>query len=378
MNAGVHFNNECRVDLACPQLLLLGSRHKDLLAGSTAVFLADSSPWLMNVGIYSHNGRLVDQPCPLPARHHRDLLLDSTAVFLADSRPRLMNVGVHCHNAQPAGQLVGQPCPQLFPQLLPPDSPHRDLLPHEEHHFLPSDPLNLKSRELLPLVPGTPAILPPRKMSPSNRCPRLVMNVEGRVAQHLNLQPRTQWLLGAIRKMTAEDRPLRSQTLRGEISRMLSFLVVDLRKSRSEMQRLQMTVASPHLLEMAPNGLVRPEMAMADDSLPQAAISMVPGGRPHRSRCEGGGLGAAVASRLRPKEGPRRHRSCEDFLAPKRSRMRCSPGTSARRNSTRTAALCLLSQRRPTCLPGMSQIRAFLYLLVVPELRMRSCLCLHL
>lgn len=165
MNADVHSSNECPVDLACPQLLRLGSRHKDLLTGSTAVFLAPSNPWLMNVGIYSHNGRLVDQPCPLPASRHRDLLLGSIAVFLADSSPRLMNVGVHCHNAQPAGQPAGQPCPQTFPQLLPPDSLHGDLLPHEEHHFLPSDPLNLRSRELLPLVPGTPAILPPCKMS---------------------------------------------------------------------------------------------------------------------------------------------------------------------------------------------------------------------
>lgn len=198
------------------------------------------------------------------------------------------------------------------------------------------------------------------------------------MAQHLNLQPRTHWLLGAIRKRTAEDRPLRSQILRDEISLMLCFLVVDPRKSRSEMQRLQMTVASLHLPGMVPNSLARPEMAMADGSLRQAAISMVPEGRPHRSRCEGGGLGAAVASRLRPKEGPRHHRSCEDFLVPKRSRMRCSPGTSARRISTRTAVPCLLSQRRPTCLPGTSQIRAFLCLLVVPELRTRSCLCLHL
>lgn len=301
----------------------------------------------------------MDQACPQLLRlgsRHRDLLLSSIAVFLADCSPWLINVAVHCRNAQPADQLVDQPCPQPFPQVLPPGSLHRDLPLHGEHHFLPSDPLSLRSRELLPLAPGTPAILPPCKMSSSNPCPRLVTSVEGRGAQQLNLQSRTHWLLGVTHTMTGEDLFHRSQMLRDEISLMPCFPVADPRRRLPEMQRLQATVASPHLPEMVPNGLARPEMAMADDSLPRAAISKVLEGRPHRSHCEGGGLGVvAVASHPRPREGLRHHRSCEDLLALKTSRMRRSPGTFAHRNSTRTAVPCLLlSQRSPTFLQETS------------------------
>ncbi|KKY31353.1 hypothetical protein UCDDA912_g08697 [Diaporthe ampelina] len=48
----------------------------------------------------------------------------------------------------------------------------RDLLlgsVHEEHHLIPSDPVSPRSRGFWPQVPGTHAILPPCKMSPSNQ-----------------------------------------------------------------------------------------------------------------------------------------------------------------------------------------------------------------
>lgn len=230
----------------------------------------------------------------------------SVAVLLVNSSPCSMSVDVHCRNAQP----VGQACRQLLLQAA-----------------------------------GTHAIHPPCRMSLSNRCPRLVTSVEDRVAQHRSLQSRTHWLLVVTHAMSGAYRRLRIQESRGEISRMLCFLVVDPRRSLPETLRLQATVASPLLPEMVPDGLARHEIAAADDSLLRAAISTVPADHPRRSHCEGGGLAAAAVRRLRAEEGPRRHQTCRDLVAPKRGRMRCSSEISAPKTSKRMAVLCLHSQR---------------------------------
>lgn len=229
----------------------------------------------------------------------------SVAVLLAVSSRYSTSVDVHCRNAQPVGQACRQPLLQ---------------------------------------VARTHAIHPPCRLSPSSRCPRLVTSVEGSAAQHRSLQYLTHWLPAVIHAMSGAYRRLRNQESRDEISQMLCFLV-DPRRSLPETPRLQATVVSPLLPEMVPDGLALPAMAAAGDSLLRAAISMVLGDHPRRSHCEGGGLGAAVVSCLRAEEGPRRHQICEDLVAPKRGRMRCSPETSAHKTSTRMAVPCLHSQR---------------------------------